>query len=433
MNVKAFKTFGDLAEHFIKCQQQCFPSAATVVGVFDRYDKKLSIKSAERDRRSSSFGDHKVFQLIDGRPIPDWKKFLGVNANKQALLKFLGDFVIRSHSQSSIVTSSDDELYLAGLFSDPSTTKNFTPSKVSDCPDLFSNHEEANTRMLLHAIHADARFGDMNVKGRIIIKSPDTDVLLLCIHFFPSMRNTKELWFKTGTVTRTKDGRRYLPVHDICHIQGPLVCKLLPAVHALTGCDTTSSFFGIGKKTVLKTLKDNIDEFADLNKLCLLDSETSIDVSRNFVARLYDQKGKMKSAHDNLNRLRVKIAKQKDVSLAKLPPCEASFVQHVLRASLQTYIWMKSDTAQPPEKSALDFGWEDQNGLSPVYFVGQTSSDFLKDLLCTCKGKSSCSQGCVCAEQNLTCTELCQCQGTDACCNPLTQTADEDSDDEMNI
>ena len=119
MNVNAFKTFGDLAEHFIKCQQQCFPSAATVVGVFDRYDKKLSIKSAERDRRSSSFGDHKVFQLIDGRPIPDWKKFLGVNANKQALLKFLGDFVIRSHSQSSIVTSSDDELYLAGLFSDP--------------------------------------------------------------------------------------------------------------------------------------------------------------------------------------------------------------------------------------------------------------------------------------------------------------------------
>ena len=80
--------------------------------------KKVIIKSAERDKRSSSFGDHKVFQLIDGLPIPDWKKFLGVIANKPALLKFLGDFVIRSHSQSSIVTSSDDELYLVGLFSD---------------------------------------------------------------------------------------------------------------------------------------------------------------------------------------------------------------------------------------------------------------------------------------------------------------------------
>ena len=121
--------------------------------------------------------------MIDGRPIPDCKQFLGV--------KFLGDFLIRSHSQSSIVTSSDDELYLAGLFSDPSTTKKFMPSKVGDCPDLFSNHEEADIRMLLHAIHADARFGDMNVKGRIIIKSSDTNVLLLCIHFFPSMRNTQ--------------------------------------------------------------------------------------------------------------------------------------------------------------------------------------------------------------------------------------------------
>jgi hypothetical protein len=39
----------------------------------------------------------------------------------------------------------------------------------------------------------------------------------------------------------------------------------------------------------------------DLNKLCLLDSETSIDVSRNFVARLCDQKGKVKSPCDNFS------------------------------------------------------------------------------------------------------------------------------------
>jgi hypothetical protein len=54
--------------------------------LLNKSGQSLSIKSAERDRRSSSFDDHKVFQLIDGRPIPDWKKFLGVNANKQALL-----------------------------------------------------------------------------------------------------------------------------------------------------------------------------------------------------------------------------------------------------------------------------------------------------------------------------------------------------------
>jgi hypothetical protein len=34
------------------------------------------------------------------------------------------------------------------------------------------------------------------------------------------------------------------------------VCEILPAAHALTGCDTTSSFFGIGKKCMLKALKE---------------------------------------------------------------------------------------------------------------------------------------------------------------------------------
>jgi hypothetical protein len=32
-------------------------------------------------------------------------------------------------------------------------------STIMSCPDLFSNHKEDDTRMLLHSIHADARFG----------------------------------------------------------------------------------------------------------------------------------------------------------------------------------------------------------------------------------------------------------------------------------
>jgi hypothetical protein len=42
--------------------------------------------------------------------------------------------------------------------------------------------------MLLHAIHADTRFGDMNVKGRIIFKSSDTDILLLCTLTFEGVK-----------------------------------------------------------------------------------------------------------------------------------------------------------------------------------------------------------------------------------------------------
>jgi hypothetical protein len=54
---------------------------------------------------------------------------------------------------------------------------------------------------------------------------------------------------------------------------------------------------------------------------------------------------------------------------------------------------MTAYVAKPPMKYTVLFGWEDRNGLVPVYFKGQMSSDFLQDLVCTCKGKSVCMKG----------------------------------------
>ena len=73
--------------------------------------------------------------------------------------------------------------------------------------------------MILHAIHADKTFGESGIKGRIIVKSPDTDVLILCIHYFPSMQNTQEVWFHTGSITNTKDGRFHSRTFDLQHPQ----------------------------------------------------------------------------------------------------------------------------------------------------------------------------------------------------------------------
>jgi hypothetical protein len=36
------------------------------------------------------------------------------------------------------------------------------------------------------------------VSGRIVVKYPDMDVLVLLVHYFPKMKNTSELWFQTG-------------------------------------------------------------------------------------------------------------------------------------------------------------------------------------------------------------------------------------------
>ena len=113
---------------------------------------------------------------------------------------------------------------------------------------MFSIQEEADTRIILHALHADEQFGKSSVKGRIIIKCSDTDVLVLCVHYYPRMQNTDQLWLLMGSVTSIKDGRQYIPVHDLCNSLSSITCEILPAVHALTGCDTTSAIFGIGKK-----------------------------------------------------------------------------------------------------------------------------------------------------------------------------------------
>ena len=45
------------------------------------------------------------------------------------------------------------------------------------------------------------------------------------------------------------DRQRYIPVPDISDKLGVALCGSLPACHALTGCDTTSSLLRIGKTT----------------------------------------------------------------------------------------------------------------------------------------------------------------------------------------
>ena len=106
--------------------------------------------------------------------------------------------------------------------------------------------QTSDIRMILHAIFADQKFKEQKVKGRIdiIIKCSDTDVLVVCVHFFPKLEFTEQMWFLTGTITNAKDNRRYIPVHELSLSLSPTVCQILPV---LTGCDNTSSLFRIGK------------------------------------------------------------------------------------------------------------------------------------------------------------------------------------------
>jgi hypothetical protein len=280
--------------------------------------------------------------------------------------------------------------------------------------------------MILQALHADKRLKELGKQGRIIIKTSDTDVIVLCIYFDKQLTNTSELWVQMGNVSSVKNGRRFLPIHELCSSLSEITCRVLPGAHALSGCNTTSSFFGNGKTLVYKILKDAASDFQDLDNLGDRDKDVAISCSSRFVARLYDKKF-FASSHHNINKLRVKLATGQDASLVRLPPSEAALRQHILRASFQTKVWHSSCLAKPPLPSPMEYGWRTvKDSLHPVYFEGNMSAEFLRDLVCSCKGKSQCKKSCVCAEQNLACTDLWSCQGSESCKNVHSYTIAED-------
>ena len=92
---------------------------------------------------------------------------------------------------------------------------------------------------------------------------------------------------------------------------------------------------------------------------------------------------------------------------------------------------LSSNIAKPPPLFPYDYGWwKDAAGPLPVFFEGIKTSDFLQDLICSCKGKVMCGRPCVCNEQNMCCTELRPCQGSDFCMNPFSRSRENDRDSE---
>ena len=105
---------------------------------------------------------------------------------------------------------------------------------MGDC-----NHEEADTRMLVHVEHSL-----VNGANQIGINSEDTDVLIILLGFFHQLQSKYNFSDVVIDFNRTK---RY-SISTLAEKLGSSVCQALPFFHALTGSDTTSAFKNVGKK-----------------------------------------------------------------------------------------------------------------------------------------------------------------------------------------
>ena len=112
---------------------------------------------------------------------------------------------------------------------------------------LESDHEEVESRMFVHIDHA---VKELNVKS-VVLWSIDSDIAAICpriVHLLGI-----KLFFKTGE----REQERFIPMHDVASDLGVRMSMALPVIHALSGCDSTSSFYGQGKKRWLAAMEKN--------------------------------------------------------------------------------------------------------------------------------------------------------------------------------
>ena len=87
-------------------------------------------------------------------------------------------------------------------------------------------------RLVPHAVHAT-----QTGAKRLVILSGDTDVMVLAPYFNTDLKTNclSELWMRAGV----GDSTPYIPL-PLIFGRKPELCSVLPAIHILTCCDTTS-------------------------------------------------------------------------------------------------------------------------------------------------------------------------------------------------
>ena len=181
---KSANTFGDLAQIFSStCLSYMKKPCTRVDVVFDRYEKD-SIKAGTRSFRKGTGSKRPVRRMVNDKEVPlpnNWKQFIDLEENKADLARLLSEELSCQVADGDIVT--------AGGFESPEEVK-CSPDR--DPGILSATHEEADTRILLHA-----KDSLMHGFERVVVVCRDTDVLVLLVHFKHQL--SKEIWFMSGT------------------------------------------------------------------------------------------------------------------------------------------------------------------------------------------------------------------------------------------
>uniref|UniRef100_A0A1X7TMT0 Uncharacterized protein n=1 Tax=Amphimedon queenslandica TaxID=400682 RepID=A0A1X7TMT0_AMPQE len=199
--------------------------------VWDCY-KKDSLKEATWEKRGRG-----VRHKVEARSqVPEnWSEFLHNSSNKEELFTFLSKSI-----QSTEWEGGKEILTTLGTAVLTNITSQATMS--------LCNHEEADTRLFIHVLNGVAN-GAINC----LIRTVDTDVVIFLGMFHPllAINPACNVWVAFGIGKNFQ----YIHINAVYEKLREEKARALPFFHSFAGCDTTSSFYGTGKKTAWEAWK----------------------------------------------------------------------------------------------------------------------------------------------------------------------------------
>jgi len=377
-------TFGDLVKKlwntFIYLSRDC----NRIDIIFDLYLQQ-SIKQCERDRRSKHDAINTIISRTD-QPLPvDMESFWSSTENKVRLQQFFIKWMIETYKDCKPV-------YLGGShLTDLTACMKLVQGNEGYERLLKCDHEEADDRIMFHVNHAVT----VDKFRRVIVASADTDVFICLVYHFIQWVHfgMKELWVLCGKGSST----RAIPVHDVVSGIDSSVAESLPAIHALSGCDSTSK---IGtKKSALKTAQAlRCEQVLSFAKAPIMDGMIR-SAEKYLVACISSD-----NTVGTFDKLRYNIYHKKtfQLDLEKLPCTSASVHLHIKRAYLQCYRWLHAPYLENVPLDPTEYGYTlDKKGhLSPEIVHDVLPSDFPTPCSCI---KCAISTVCPCRVRNITC------------------------------
>ncbi len=206
----------------------------------------------------------------------------------------------------------------------------------------------------------------------------------------------------------TSKEQECFPVHVINRTLPPVVVENVLGFHAITGCDTVSSFAGLGKKSCWNVYLQHPELLHGVGR------DGPLSDVEEFVCLLY------KSPHSSsgVDRARHDLLQKGKKALEMLPPTSDALELHMSRANYQAKVWLQAnntdvDVPDPDETG----GWQVTDRQLEVVWIRKPSvpNSCLELVTCGCKSKCH-TQACLCHKAGQSCIPACGCDA-EGCMN----------------